>query len=76
MSHISHDGKTNTVAVVHSLKLRSAGQMPNLIRVLDVHFNSLTTKKQTTKFSSANLKKIVKSKLCHTENLKTRGQTV
>ena len=38
--------------------------------------NSLTTKKQTTKFSSANLKKNVKSKLYHIENLKIRGQTV
>ena len=28
-----------------------------------------------TKFSSANLKKNVKSKLYHTENSKTRGQT-
>ena len=31
--------------------------------------NSLTTEKQTTKFSSA------KSKLYHIENSKTRGQT-
>ena len=38
--------------------------------------NSLTTKKQTTKFSYANLKKKCKSKLHHTENSKTRGQTV
>ena len=38
--------------------------------------NSLTTEKQTTKFSSANFKKNVKSKLYHIENSKTRGQTV
>ena len=38
--------------------------------------NSLTTKKQTTKFSPANFKKIVKSKLYHIEDSKTRGQTV
>ena len=38
--------------------------------------NSFTTKKQTTKFSSANFKKNVKSMLYHTENSKTRGQTV
>ena len=36
----------------------------------------LTPKKQTTKFSSANLKKNVKSKLYYIENSKTRGQTV
>ena len=36
----------------------------------------LTTKKQTTKFSSANKKnKNVKSKLYHIKNSKTRGQT-
>ena len=43
------------------------------------HVNSLTTKGQTTKFSSANFqnkKKHVKSKLYHTKNSKTRGQTV
>ena len=34
-------------------------------------FNSLTTKKHTTKFS-----KNIKSKLHHIENSKTRGQTV
>ena len=41
-------------------------------------FNSLATKKQTTKFSSANFekKKNVKSKLHHIENSKTRGQGV
>ena len=38
--------------------------------------NSLTTEKQTTKFSSANFQKNVKSKLQHIENSKTRGQTV
>ena len=40
---------------------------------------SLTTKKQTTKFSSANFekkKKNVKSKLYYFENSKTRGQAV
>ena len=37
--------------------------------------NSLITKTQATKFSSAKLKKN-KSKLYHTENSKTRGQTV
>ena len=39
-------------------------------------FNSLTTEKQTTKFSSANFQKNFKSKLCHIENSKTREQTV
>ena len=34
--------------------------------------NSLTTKKQTEKFSSANLKKNVKSRLYHIENSKTK----
>ena len=38
--------------------------------------NSLTTKKQPTKFMSANIKKKVKSKLYHIENSKTREQTV
>ena len=38
--------------------------------------NSLTTEKQTTKVSSANFQKNVKSKLYHIENSKTRGQTV
>ena len=38
-------------------------------------FNSLTTKKKMTKFSSANFQKNVKSKLYHTENSKTRVQT-
>ena len=37
---------------------------------------SLTTNKQTTKFSSANFQKNIKSKLNHIENSKTRGQTV
>ena len=36
--------------------------------------NSLTTKKQMKKFSSANFKN--KSKLYHIENSKTRGQRV
>ena len=36
----------------------------------------LTTKKQTTKVSSENVQKNVKSKLYHIENSKTRGQTV
>ena len=39
-------------------------------------FNFLITEKQTTKFSSANFKKNVKSKLYHIENSKTGGQTV
>ena len=38
--------------------------------------NSLTTKKQTTKFSSGNFKKHVKSKLYKIENSKSRGRTV
>ena len=38
--------------------------------------NSLTTKEQRTKFSSANCQKNHKSKLYHIENSKTRGQTV
>ena len=42
----------------------------------DWSFNSLTTEKQTTEFSSANFQKKFKSKLYHTENSKTRGQTV
>ena len=36
--------------------------------------NSLATRKQTTKFSSANFKKNVKSKLYHIENPKHEGQ--
>ena len=39
-----------------------------------MHLNSLTTKKQTTKFSSA--MKNVKSKLYIIENSKIRGQTM
>ena len=39
-------------------------------------FNSLTTKKQTTKFTSANFQKNIKSNIYHIENSKTRGQTV
>ena len=39
-------------------------------------FNALTTKKQMTKFSSANFQKNVKSKLYQIENSKMRGQTV
>ena len=39
-------------------------------------FNSLTTKKQTTKYLSANFQKNVSSKLYYIENSKTRGQTV
>ena len=38
--------------------------------------NSFTTKKQTTKFSSANLSKNVNSKLYYIKNSKTREQTV
>ena len=38
--------------------------------------NSLTTKKQTTNFLSANFKKNVKFKLYHTETSKTTSQTV
>ena len=38
--------------------------------------NSLTIKKRTIKFSSVNLKKNIKSKLFHIENLEIRGQTV
>ena len=41
------------------------------------HFlNSLSIEKQTTKFSSANFQKKIKSKLYHIEYSKTRGQTV
>ena len=40
------------------------------------YVNSFTTKKQTTKFSSASFLKNVKSKLYHTENSKTRVQIV
>ena len=39
-------------------------------------FNSFTTKKQTTKFSTAKFSKNVKSKLYHTVNSNTRGQIV
>ena len=38
-------------------------------------YKSLTAKKQTTKFSSANFQKNVKPKLYHIENSKTRCQT-
>ena len=37
---------------------------------------TLTTKRQTTKFSSANFSKNIKYKLYYIENSKTRGQTV
>ena len=40
------------------------------------YFRSLTTKQQMSKFSSVKFQKNVKSKLCQTENSKTRGQTV
>ena len=39
-------------------------------------FNSLTTKKQMTKFFVCNFSKNFKSKLYHFRNWKTRGQTV
>ena len=38
--------------------------------------DSLTTEKQTTKFSSAGFQKNVGSGLCHIESAKSRGQTV
>ena len=41
-----------------------------------VILNTLTAKKQATKFSSSNLKKNVESKLYHIETSKTRGQSV
>ena len=44
-----------------------------LTLVLKKTLNSFNTKKQTTKFSSVNLEKNVKSELYHTENSKTRG---
>ena len=44
--------------------------------IMVVYPYTLTTEKQTTKFSSANLKKKVKSKLYHIDNSKTIGQTV
>ena len=47
----------------------------NLLQT-DSSISSLTTKKQTTKFSSANFHKKVTSNLYHIENSKTRGQTV
>ena len=37
---------------------------------------SLSAEKQTTKFTSVNFQKKIKSKPQHIENLKTRGQTV
>ena len=43
-----------------------------LLLVLTIFFS----KKQTTKFLSANFKKNVKSKQYHIENSETRGQTV
>ena len=39
-------------------------------------FNSLATKKQTTKFSSANFQKMLSPSYINIENSKTRGQTV
>ena len=39
-----------------------------LVAVEDWDFKSLSTKKQTTKLSSANFQKNVKSKLYHIEN--------
>ena len=39
------------------------------------YFDSLTTKKQMTKYSSANFQKMLKSKLYHIEKSKTRWQT-
>ena len=42
--------------------------------IMSSEFNSLTTRKQTTKFSSAVFLKNVKSLLYGIENSKTRGQ--
>ena len=53
----------------HYRKLRVLNPL-HFLRV----FNSLTTEKQTTKFSSANFQKNLK--LYHTVNSKTRGQKV
>ena len=50
-------------------RLSSAATLTGIFRV-----HSLTTKKQTTKFSSANFQKM--SKLCCMENSETRGQAV
>ena len=46
------------------------------VRASVEELNCFTTKKQMTKFSSANFQKNAKSKLYHIENSKTRGQTV
>ena len=48
----------------------------NGLKSLACGINSLVTKKLTTKFSSATLKKKVKSMLYHIENSKTGGQIV
>ena len=47
-----------------------------LLKEIICFLKSLTTTKRTTKFSSANFEKNVKSKLYHTENYNTGGQTV
>ena len=60
----------NSLTLLHS-------ERPKLYAILTfLSAIGLTTKKQTTKFSSANVQKNVKSKLYHIENSKTRGQTV
>ena len=56
--------------------LSAIGLNWNSVTYFSVIFNSLTTKKQMTKFLSANFSKNVKSKLYHIENSKTKGQTV
>ena len=70
--------KTSTKLSVDTKKLvRHCHEMCKYFLDHYLHIiNSLTTKKQTIKFLSADVQKNVKSNLYHSENSKTRGQTV
>ena len=50
--------------------------MGKFSRHVKMFINSLTTEKQTIKFSSAYFQKNVKFKVYHIENSKARGQTL
>ena len=54
----------------------SHGKRRLSVNSLHNYLCSEVSKQQTTKFTSAKFKKSILSKLYHTENSKTRGQTV
>ena len=73
MTSIKYDPRL--VVTIISLKL-DENWLKTKAEVVNEKFNSLTTKQQTTKFSSAIFfLKNVKSKLYHIGNSKTRGKT-